>query len=116
MKRRLLPIALCLGLTLSVGGIVHAEVEPVAATAKRVTVSPYTSRSVLIGSTEVRLAPGARIFSDVRRTIVPGRIPPQSPACVLVETAGNSVGDIRTIWLLSAEDAALKRCTNLISR
>lgn len=115
MKRRTLrshTLAIGLGLFMGGFGWAHAEVEPVAPNAKRVVVSPYTSHSVLIGSAEIRLAPGARIFSDVRRTIVPGRIPPQSPACVLADPTG----DIRTIWLLTAEDAALKRCTQLVSR
>lgn len=95
---RLLGVLLLAGLALPAA----ADVRDIPASTKQVKVSPYTSRSLLIEGKEVFLTAGARIHSDANRTVVPGRVLPNSIARVMVERDGR----LSEVWILTPDEIA----------
>lgn len=65
-------------------------------------VAEFYYPQVRIGSTVYRLSPGAKIFDEWNRVVMPPRLPAGAKALFLLD--GN--GEIARVWLLTPEELA----------
>ncbi len=82
-----------------------AKTRDIPVSAKAITVSPYTSRSLVVDGKEVFLTAGARIYSAQNRTIVPSRVPAKAKARAVFERDGK----MSEVWLLTPDEIAASK-------
>jgi hypothetical protein len=85
------------------GGPAVAQIRllPLDAPVGHLTINDLTTAT--IDSKQYRLSPGARIYSKVNTTLVPGVLPPN----LLVRYQLDATGQISIVWILNdAEQAA----------
>lgn len=84
------------------GSLAFANTRSIPVAAKAITVSPYTSRALIVDGKEVALTAGARIYSTENRTIVPNQVPVKAKARALFERNGA----MSTVWILTPAEIA----------
>lgn len=94
--------ALLLLAALALAGIAAAQLRPIPDDAQRGQIRHVGELVVEIDGRRVELAPGAQIRDADNRIILPVALPPG--AAVKYRIDGN--GQVRQVWLLSAEEAA----------
>ncbi len=83
---------------------VAAQIAPrrIPADTLRGTYTAATLPGVYIDGKLMRLAPGARVVTPSNRTVTPGQVPADTP----VRYQLDAQGQIRMVWVLTAEEAA----------
>ena len=74
---------------------------PIPADAKRARMEPGNSPEVVINGKVMRLAPGARIFDQNNRIVVPASLDSGHTVKYIVDQAGQ----IQTVWILTPDEA-----------
>lgn len=103
MLNRLLSLLVfvgCLGFSL---GAVAGRVLPPAAKAGEMTASQYPE--VKVDGTVYRLAPGAVLFDQSNRAILPGYLPQAAKVFYLLDMQGQ----ISKLWIMTPEEAAASK-------
>jgi hypothetical protein len=78
---------------------------PIPDGALRGVASPAVFPAVVINGKAARLAAGARIFGTNNLLVMPNALPAESPVAVVLENSG----DIKTMWVLTAQEQQVKR-------
>lgn len=84
------------------GHVIAQLARTIPADAYRGSISHVGEAVVRVNGTQAMLAANARIMSRDNLTIVPGAIPPNSPARFQVDPNGH----ISRVWILTEEEAA----------
>ncbi len=84
----------------SAGGTLAGRTLPDAG--KLAEISGFYYPEVAVGSSVYRLSPGAKIFDQWNRVVMPPRLPVGASALFLLD--GN--GEIARVWLLTPEELA----------
>ena len=106
--QRALPVLLTAGAlaTLALPPAVRAEPRPFPATALRAEFAVELPPQVRLDGRSARLAPGARIRGADNLIVVPAALAGQEP--VTVHYTVDTYGLLRDVWVLTAEERALK--------
>jgi hypothetical protein len=106
MLRTTLHALLTMLLTLVVAGGAAAQAmrnPPADALEGRMT--PLTLPLVRIDNRELRLAPGAQIFSAAKRTVTPNQIKPDTPVRYVLDAQGH----VKTVWVVDGKARGERR-------
>lgn len=87
---------------LSVAVSAYAQVRSIPEDAERGNIRHLQDMVVEIGGKPQRLAPGAQIRDASNRLIVPAAVPAGAPVKYVLDAAGM----VRSVWLLTPEEAA----------